>query len=288
MGRLLMLQLHRVWIWSRDTMRRIIADIDTDGNGEIDWEEHLGVANVAGAKLQMKEALSRFKDTVKGEIRKALKVLRNDDDVEEMDTSDVVHWLLLIDMTIFSTQLSAFLLVVGHVLGEVKQFLTALTFLLLLFGSILGEADVLGFARLNRASLVVDAMASCPKSKWKSFISDLRLDEKREFDEGDLGLAGRDRGLRLATAVEKRGASRALSPRVCTDKTRSPSNATVAPLPRRHRGRKRRRKAETPPRTDPAVLAHVAESLAVDVHRDVEKIAPYHDQPAVGDILSDY
>ena len=30
---------------------------------------------------------------------------------------------------------SAFLLVVGHVLGEVKQFLTTLTFLLLLFGS---------------------------------------------------------------------------------------------------------------------------------------------------------
>lgn len=50
-----------------------------------------------------------------------------------------VHWLLLIDMTIFSTQLSAFLLVVGHVLGEVKQFLTALTFLLLLFGSVLVE-----------------------------------------------------------------------------------------------------------------------------------------------------
>ena len=39
MGRLLMLQLHRVWIWSRDTMRRIIADIDTDGNGEIDYED---------------------------------------------------------------------------------------------------------------------------------------------------------------------------------------------------------------------------------------------------------
>ncbi|CAE7570985.1 CPK1, partial [Symbiodinium necroappetens] len=73
MGRLLMLQLHRVWIWSRDTMRRIIADIDTDGNGEIDYEE-------------MKEALSRFKDTVKGEIRKALKVLRNDEDLEEMNS----------------------------------------------------------------------------------------------------------------------------------------------------------------------------------------------------------
>jgi len=32
--------------------------------------------------------------------------------------------------------------------------------------------DVLGFARLNRASLVVDAMASCPKAKWKSFITE--------------------------------------------------------------------------------------------------------------------
>ena len=35
----------------------------------------------------MKEALSRFKDTVKTEIRKALKVLRNDDDMEEVDAS---------------------------------------------------------------------------------------------------------------------------------------------------------------------------------------------------------
>ena len=37
--------------------------------------------------LRMKEALSRFKDTVKTEIRKALKVLRNDDDMEEVDAS---------------------------------------------------------------------------------------------------------------------------------------------------------------------------------------------------------
>eukprot|EP00435_Cladocopium_sp_Y103_P033972 s988_g8.t1 len=274
----------------------------------------------------MKEALSRFKDTVKGEIRKALKVLRNDEDVEEMDTSKkdlanqekkldtgrlgrgkmntynrisftvmlmldqcpeataeifywysvcgmiamIVHWLLLIDMTIFSTQLSAFLLVVGHVLGEVKQFLTALTFLLLLFGSTISilcdrqcgddggnfndmwnaiislfsitvglyqgdfreiqgdpmlltmiylfllvsvvlllnlliaqlnqtyeyinkdsmagkevTEDVLGFARLNRASLVVHQTPR--RGLW---AKDLRLDEKREFDEGDLGLAG--------------------------------------------------------------------------------------------------
>ena len=39
-----------------------------------------------------------------------------------------------------------------------------------------GRQDVLGFARLNRASLVVDAMASCPKAKWKSFISEPWVD----------------------------------------------------------------------------------------------------------------
>ena len=44
-----MLQLHRVWIWSRDTMRRIIADIDTDGNGEIDWEERFS-CNMSSAR----------------------------------------------------------------------------------------------------------------------------------------------------------------------------------------------------------------------------------------------
>ena len=41
--------------------------------------------------------------------------------------------------------------------------------------------DVLGFARLNRASLVVDAMASCPKSKWKKFLAEARWHPARRF-----------------------------------------------------------------------------------------------------------
>lgn len=46
-----------------------------------------------------------------------------------------VHWLLLVDLAVFSTGLSAFVLVCGHVLSEVSRFLVALTFLLLTFGS---------------------------------------------------------------------------------------------------------------------------------------------------------
>merc|ERR1712226_120151 len=46
-----------------------------------------------------------------------------------------VHWLILIDLAVFNTEISAFLLVIGHVLAEVKQFLTALTFFLFTFGS---------------------------------------------------------------------------------------------------------------------------------------------------------
>lgn len=175
-----------------------------------------------------------------------------------------VHWLVLIDMSVFSTEISAFLLVVNHVLQEVRQFLTALMFLLFMFGSAIcilcrqctdeggtfndmlsamislfaitvrlyqGDfrdmesdplllaivlifvtgsavlllnllvaqlnlsymyiyADMLGFARLKRAALIVEKMEACPKPKWRTFIESLNFDKRLEFDEGDLGLAG--------------------------------------------------------------------------------------------------
>lgn len=180
--------------------------------------------------------------------------------------SMVIHWFILMDLAVFSTEISAFLLVIGHVTSEVKQFLTALTFLLLMFGSaipifchecsdvagnystmpraivslfaitlgwfeadnvmdirdddrvllaaILGfvgvsvilllnlliaqlnrsyeyiYADMIGFARLNRASLIVEAMNSCGKTKWNSFVTNMNFEQKLEFDEGDLGLPG--------------------------------------------------------------------------------------------------
>merc|ERR1719424_492214 len=44
-------------------------------------------------------------------------------------------WLLVIDLSVFSTKLSAFVLVCGHVLQEVGRFMVALIFLLLTFAS---------------------------------------------------------------------------------------------------------------------------------------------------------
>lgn len=315
MGKLLSYHLGRIWGWCRDTMNRIIQEIDTDGNGSIDREE-------------MIEALSRFTSVVSAEIKKALSVLRDDDGIGAQEEArkaiankeknlynrisfsllivlalmlshepiiwcsghedwpvatcdgidDVrkrysilamlamaVHWFILIDLAVFNTQISAFLLVVGHVVAEVKQFLMALAFLLLMFGSAISimcrncpteggdysdmpnaivtlfaitvslyqgdfrqiqedpalliavflfltasvilllnlliaqlnrsyeyiYQDMLGFARLNRASLIVDAMnREQKKAHWQRYVASLRFDERVEFDEGDLGLAG--------------------------------------------------------------------------------------------------
>jgi len=50
--------------------------------------------------------------------------------------------------------------------------------------------DMLGFARLNRASLIVGAMSSCSTSRWNRFSASLELEKRLEFDKGDLGLPG--------------------------------------------------------------------------------------------------
>lgn len=46
-----------------------------------------------------------------------------------------IHWLLLIDLSVFSTGLSAFVLVISKVLSEMNRFLITLLWLLLTFGS---------------------------------------------------------------------------------------------------------------------------------------------------------
>mmetsp|Transcript_100511 Transcript_100511/g.181398 ORF Transcript_100511/g.181398 Transcript_100511/m.181398 type:complete len:1156 (+) Transcript_100511:43-3510(+) len=315
MGRLGSIHVKRAWIWSRNTMRGILAEIDTDGNGEIDYEE-------------MKEAVHRFRQIVIEEVNKAIRRYNGDDELGAFEESKkaiankdktlynrisfavmislaammsqepmivcanspnwpttqcpeatpalvyrysifamismAMHWTMLIDMSVFSTEISAFLLVIREVFAEVKQFLTALSFLLLLFGSTISIScrncsdgggnfadmpnailslfaitlslyqgdyrdlgkdplilacvflfvtlavvlllnlliaqlnrtyeyiykDMLGFARLNRASLIVDAMSSCPKSRWEKFLAEVNFDQRQEFDEGDLGLPG--------------------------------------------------------------------------------------------------
>jgi len=47
----------------------------------------------------------------------------------------ITHWMLLMDMAVFSTGLSAFVLVCVHVLSEIGLFIVALVFVLLMFAS---------------------------------------------------------------------------------------------------------------------------------------------------------
>merc|ERR550525_1436193 len=50
--------------------------------------------------------------------------------------------------------------------------------------------DMLGFARLNRARIVVESMALVSSQRWERFASNLGLEERLEFNEGDVGLSG--------------------------------------------------------------------------------------------------
>merc|ERR1719343_935158 len=50
--------------------------------------------------------------------------------------------------------------------------------------------DMLGYARLNRGKIVTDTMASVPAWRWQRFLQTLKLDERVEFGEGDLGVTG--------------------------------------------------------------------------------------------------
>merc|ERR1719264_294031 len=57
---------------------------------------------------------------------------------------------------------------------------------------------MLGFARLNRGRIVVESMAAVSVARWGKFISSLHLEERLEFNEGDIGLSG---GLQVTEAA---------------------------------------------------------------------------------------
>ncbi|CAJ1371316.1 unnamed protein product [Effrenium voratum] len=171
-----------------------------------------------------------------------------------------VHWSLMVDLAVFSTGLSAFVLVCAQVLSEIGRFLVALIFLLLTFGSAISVLehpyfemrdipnsvlclfsitillyeddyrtlmeepalltavllfvlassillmnlliaqlnssyvyiyqDMVGFARLNRAQKIVEALANVNKQHWSTFVSSLCFDQPLEFNQGDVGVAG--------------------------------------------------------------------------------------------------
>lgn len=173
----------------------------------------------------------------------------------------LLYFLLLLDLTVFSTKLSTFVLVCGRMVQEIAQYLFALSFVVLTFACGLASSDVanehfsevlpamlslsrimlgmfsseefqhleeepklllsvsvfvicttifllnlliaqlncayfgifkdmLGFARLNRGSVILDNIPHVSPKRWKTFVDSLKMDEKLEFSEGDIGIAG--------------------------------------------------------------------------------------------------
>jgi len=50
--------------------------------------------------------------------------------------------------------------------------------------------DMLGFARLNRGHIIQETMPHVTQRRWELFKASLRLDDRLEFGEGDLGITG--------------------------------------------------------------------------------------------------
>jgi uncharacterized membrane protein YgcG len=173
----------------------------------------------------------------------------------------MLYFALVCDLSVLSTQISAFALVCSRVLTDVFLFLVALGYFILAFSSATsaleqsnadfdgigngalsllevtmsmysGESftklheepalmvvvilymiitvvfllnlliaqlncsyattfqDMFGFARLNRGKIVIESMPLVAHHRWQQFVSSLRLDERLEFNEGDVGLSG--------------------------------------------------------------------------------------------------
>ncbi|CAJ1371643.1 unnamed protein product [Effrenium voratum] len=173
----------------------------------------------------------------------------------------LLYWALLMDFTLFSMRISAFVLVCGHVLADVGLFALALVFLVLAFATAISSLDhgladfsgvdpwlvslvqmtlgmfppsqygefqsevavvlavsvfvavvtifllnlliaqlnqsyhdvfedMQGFARLNRAGTTAVTLEQVPRKNWIRFRDQLQFDERLEFNEGDVGLAG--------------------------------------------------------------------------------------------------
>ena len=50
--------------------------------------------------------------------------------------------------------------------------------------------DMQGYARLTRAGVIVSGVEHASRLRWQRFLSSLQLDQRLEFEEGDVGLAG--------------------------------------------------------------------------------------------------
>merc|ERR1712084_129730 len=51
-------------------------------------------------------------------------------------------------------------------------------------------SDMVGYARLKRVKIIVESMPQVSEKRWDGFVQSLRLDQRIEFNEGDVGLSG--------------------------------------------------------------------------------------------------
>ncbi|CAE7841702.1 unnamed protein product [Symbiodinium microadriaticum] len=173
----------------------------------------------------------------------------------------LLYWSLVLDFTIFSMHISAYVLVFGRVLSEVFLFVMALAFMIVAFASAVSAiehelwefagintwlisltqmslgmfpqdsyeelkaeagimiviigfvlmvsvilvnllvaqlnqayqhvyTDMQGYARLNRAAVIVSTLEQISHKRWARFLKGLKLNDRLEFNEGDVGLPG--------------------------------------------------------------------------------------------------
>ncbi|CAE8629488.1 unnamed protein product [Polarella glacialis] len=173
----------------------------------------------------------------------------------------LLYWTLIVDLSVFSTRISAFVLVCGRVVSELVLFIMAAFFLIVAFATAISSlnhnnkdfagipkgmmslteitlsmyptehfegllespivfacvavyvtlamifllnllvaqlncayqavfSDMVGYARSNRGNIICQTLPVISARRWRSWLATLRLDERLEFNEGDVGLAG--------------------------------------------------------------------------------------------------
>merc|ERR1712048_1291017 len=61
-------------------------------------------------------------------------------------------------------------------------------------------SDMVGYARLKRIKIIVESMPQVSEKRWQGFIENLKLEQRIEFNEGDIGLSGGIQVLEPASA----------------------------------------------------------------------------------------
>merc|ERR1712048_686538 len=62
------------------------------------------------------------------------------------------------------------------------------------------HSDMVGYARLKRIKIIVESMPQVSEKRWQGFIENLKLEQRIEFNEGDIGLSGGIQVLEPASA----------------------------------------------------------------------------------------